>query len=180
MDYNEFRSSLKTGKRTRWSAETFATYVHLRYPHIHFAPGQEWNGVTAKYRFLCTLHGEYLAAANDIIKEHTGCHCRDCYALQTRATVGKKRVKRSTQQERDLARSLYYELGNLHEVARMLNRSPSAILKWVNPAFAEKTRNSEYERSHRPEVLARRLVTSQIYAETPHRKASRRRSNGHT
>jgi hypothetical protein len=177
MDHNEYRDTLRKGLRTRWSADSFATYVHLRYPHIHFAPGQEWKGTLAKYRFLCTLHGEYTAAANDLIKDHTGCHCKECYALQTRATVGHRRIRRSTKQERDLARSLFYELGNLHEVARRLNRSPSAVLKWVNPAFAEQTRQSESERSHRPEVQARRKVTAQIYEETPHRKASRRTSN---
>jgi hypothetical protein len=174
MDYNEYRDTLRKGKRTCWSAESFATYVHLRYPHIHFAPGQEWRGAIAKYRFLCIIHGEYTAAANDIIKDHTGCHCKECYALQTRATVGKKRVRRSTKQERDYARSLFYELRNLHEVARRLNRSTNAVRKWVDPTFAEQTRQNEYERSHRPEVQARRKVTSQIYEETPHRKESRR------
>ena len=81
MTAEEYKASLpktKTQGFTKWTMETFSTYVHLLYPHVTVAPGQEWTGTRTEYKFICEKHGEYFALASLILGYKRGNQCKDC------------------------------------------------------------------------------------------------------
>jgi hypothetical protein len=172
----EYKASLPKTQNKRgvlWTIDTFSTYVNMLYPHITVKGGQEWNGsYNVKYTFVCEEHGEYEAYASHVLCPKKGCQCRKCRDENCNKSAGKKRCPRATKEEKQLAAKLYAELGNYNEVARRMNRSKNAIMKWLNPDFAK--RHAEYNRNRYkdPAIKERHKLTGKFYtSETEHGKA---------
>jgi hypothetical protein len=138
----EFKASLPTHNSggTQWMIETAATYINLLYPHITMVEGQEWIGNKSKYRFLCQIHGEYLASFSHIIRTKTGCQCRGCFSDLLINSAGTRCNPRASKEEKTLAAQLRAEGLSFAAIGSQLGRSNSTIQKWLNPELRKKSR----------------------------------------
>lgn len=98
QEYIDFYNSLipEGKKNAKWTIESFAQAVPLRYPGFSLKPGQEWQGTNAKYTFVCPNHGEFEIKADNFLIDNgiRGPGCRKC------------RIEASREAHRDKSRRL--------------------------------------------------------------------------
>ena len=183
---NYKRTLPKSTGGTKWTGETFARWVKLRYPEITFAPNQEWKGISTKvggkginykYQFICDEHGSYEAEANHILKPYLGNQCKECKHEACRNSTGKVRRSKATKEEIQQAIDLYKELGNKTEVGRRMGRSRDFVRKCLDPAIKQRVAEQSYARYQSPEVKQRAKETYAIRYQTEHGKQSKRQAD---
>lgn len=157
-DAEKFKQSLlpEGRKNVMWTMETFSTYVNLLYPHIIVVPGQKWTDIMGRYKFSCSIHEEYSASANHVVKSTSDCQCKGCNSDRKEANAGTLRSPRATQEEKQLAKELHDSGMSYNAIGRQLGRSDSTIKKWLIPEYkvraivlSSKWRNDNPERHKR-------------------------------
>lgn len=163
----------RNGSGVVWDIESFSTYVHLLYPHIQVLPGQVWQGVMAKYTFVCEKHGPYEARAYKILNLNTGCRCKGCHVDVHVNSAGQRRCPRATPEEKERAAELRAEGLSYPAIGKILGRPHKTIQRWLNPEAAEKDRQrtAAYDAANRERINAN---ARRYYSEFDHGKANNR------
>lgn len=174
----EYKASLipEGREQIRWNIETAAIYVNLLYPHITLVEGQEWSRVDRKLEFLCEKHGLYSTQLKSVIAPLVGCQCRGCQSDLKKASAGIARIRRSSQQEKDLAVKLHSEGMSYSAIGRELCRDRVTITRWLYPEVAEKRniRTAEWRVDNLERVKS---TKSRYFKEFEHGKAAVRAGN---
>ena len=173
----EYKAGLPTARNggTSWTIESFSTYVNLRYPHITVVSGQEWTGSDVKYKFNCSIHGDYESLATHLLKNYTGCQCTGCKGDKTKHSAGTNRKPRATKADKNLAAQMYADGLGYNEIGRRLGRTHSTIRCWLNPEVAQQNiqRVAEYDAANRE---YKRAIQRRYTSEYEHGRASNRAS----
>jgi DNA-binding transcriptional MerR regulator len=167
-----FRATLprQTSARrgTIWTADTFGTYVNLRYPLISFVAGQEWEGAQAKYDFYCAQHGEYEAWAHHLLKSAKGCGCSGCKSQKVRSGAG-RRNNATTDKQKQMMQDLRNEGYSYSNIAKQIGVSEATVMYWLNPLFAERSKANRQRWYNANADVAK--FTRQNYLKTEHGSA---------
>ena len=152
----------------KWSAETMGEYVSLLYPHITMYPGQTWRNIRAKYKFFCSLHGDYEAAAQDVVRERFGCQCAGCQR-DIISQAGVVRAKRGTTEEKQLAADLYAQGLNYSQISERIGRRPGTVRRWLNPEARETDR--QYSQNYYHNNLEKAKASRKRFEQSTNGKA---------
>tara|TARA_R110002012_G_scaffold307077_1_gene512366 strand:+ start:673 stop:1575 length:903 start_codon:yes stop_codon:yes gene_type:complete len=127
-----YRSSLPKGRGgTVWTIETFSHYAYLK-KQIKIID-DIWKGATIPLKALCLVCShEWDTRASNI---QQGVGCPECAKKRHSNLAGIKRIKPSTQGERDKAKELREQGLSYLKIANELNRSSSGIQRWLNPEY---------------------------------------------
>ena len=156
----------------KWTLKTYAIYVNLLYPHITVPLDQEWVDNKSYIIHVCEKHGEYKASPNNVLKLHTGCRCDGCKSEKQSASAGTLRTPRATQAEKIKAAELRTEGKSYSEIGRILGRSNGTIIRWLDPEYAERSR--QFSAKWRSENREQHNANGRRYrSEFQHGKATR-------
>lgn len=116
-------------RRIQKAAEAFPSKLELRHDgRIVLAPGAKYERASVKIDVVCTVCDHQWGTTPGSLLNGTG--CPQCY--KTSWTTGPLNVP-VTDEEKQLARTLYAEGVRVAEIARRLSRRAKTVRLWVNP-----------------------------------------------